>query len=117
MIPTIQIAKAKARRQRVACRSLGICQAPRTSDPTSQSTGAGVQNYTVTQGDVLNVNFNTNLSTTVIMGGSANGGFAQDAPCEVVGHLGPAPSQPIASNTITGFTFSPSRAVCPSVGF
>jgi hypothetical protein len=72
-------------------------------------------NYTVSQGDVLNVNFNTNLSSTVIMGGSLNGGFAQDAPCELVGHLGTAASQPIALNTITGFTFSPSRAVCPSV--
>lgn len=74
----------------------------------------GVMNYTVSQGDVLNVNFNTNLSSTVIMGGSLNGGFAQDAPCELVGHLGTAASQPIALNTITGFTFSPSRAVCPS---
>ena len=76
---------------------------------------AGVVNYTVGQGDTLNVNFNTNKSSTVIMGGSTNGGFAEDAPCELQGHLGNAPSQPIAKNTITGFTFSPSRAVCPTV--
>lgn len=74
----------------------------------------GVVNYTVAQGDTLNVNFNTNSSKTVIMGGSKNGGFAEDAPCQVAGHLGTAPSQPIAQNTITGFTFSPTRAVCPS---
>lgn len=72
-------------------------------------------NYTVAQGDTLNLNFNTNTSTAVFMGGALNGGFAQLAPCELQGHLGPAPSQPIANNTITGFTFSPSRAVCPSV--
>lgn len=76
---------------------------------------AGVANYTVAQGDTLNVNFNTNSSSVVIMGGSKSGGFAEDAPCQLTGHLGPAASQPVAANTITGFTFSPTRAVCPSV--
>lgn len=81
----------------------------------SQSVAAGIANYTVAQGDTLTVNFNTNSSSTVIMGGAPNGGFSRDPPCQVAGNLGPAPQQPIALNTITGFTFAPTRAVCPSV--
>ena len=66
---------------------------------------------------MLNVDFNTSSSQFVVMGGAPNGGFAESAPCQVTGHLGPAPVQPIASNTITGFTFAPTRAVCPSVSY
>ena len=64
---------------------------------------------------MLNVEFNTSSSQMVVMGGAPHGGFAATAPCQVTGHLGPAPVQPIALNTITGFTFAPTRAVCPSV--
>ena len=92
-----------------------FCQMQQTSQVVRALLSAGVANYTVAQGDTLNVNFNTNSSSVVIMGGSKSGGFAEDAPCQLTGHLGPATAQPVAANTITGFTFSPTRAVCPSV--
>ena len=42
----------------------------------------GMVNYTVNQGDTLQVNFKTNTSL-VLIGGAKNGGFANTAPCQV----------------------------------